>query len=287
MKDDWPSSLSGKDLDDLNLALYFLMNNRLDEATAILQQIKRVHPNDLRVLYNLGSAYEWQGLVGEALSVFDHLLEIDPANPFAFSSLGRLLRTHPDIIVEVFGELRRIDQTPPIMNLCKAGADLTPLLADEEAVVVCHVASSIASFLADGPAWYWWQFMETPQGPVLRLYVEFDYQPYRLLELLQSLDTADPQVEAWLRQLENQDTFILCGLDEMGKFRFARMLRHDPDQQQRLRKLHERAQTALARIPIQDRDFRKAVENAETIWQERFKIQQLRNINDDSSGRSE
>jgi hypothetical protein len=263
-----PTTLSSKENDSFLQAMYFMMNNRLDEAIAILQRLEHAHPDEGIVLYNLGNAYEWQGLVGESLAVWDHLLELDPGDAYAFSALGRLLRTHPGLIVDVFGEARHVEAAVLPKPLWAAGADAVLQQYNGSASLACRIDASLLGALSSGPVWYWWQMVETDHGPVLRLYVEFNYQPYKIHTVVQPLNILDAQVDEWLTRFETQDSFTLLYYDDHGQFHFARQLSHAAGQGERLRSIH---QCALARTKgrLADRDFGAAVQQAEALWEQR------------------
>ncbi len=266
-----PTALSGKESDSLNQAMYFAMKNRLDEAIAILQRLQHDHPDEQIVLYNLGNVYDWQGLVGEALAVWDHLLELDPGDSEAFAVLGRLLRTHPDLITEVFGEPRPAEPGIAVSVRWPPKTDVVPVLVKGRAGVACRLHDSLAGALTSGPVWYWWQLIETRYGPVLRLYLEFNYQPYRCHQLLQPLHTGDSQVAEWLDFLENQDAFLFLYFDE-DKFSFARQLSHGVEQRDRLHSIRQRAELLRKNTAAAEQDFEAARSEAEARWEERREL---------------
>ena len=262
------TELSSHETDQLHGALNFFINNRPAEAVAILQALQHEHPHEPIVLYNLGNFYEYQGLAGEALKVFGHLLELDPGDAFAFASLGRLLRMHQRLIVAIFGEPATAEVTAPPTPVWPPGTEAALQWNEGRAAVACQIDTMLVNALWNGPVWYWWQMIATDHGPVLRLYLEFDYLPYGSHEVVRPVDIFDPQAADWLTHLEEQDSFAVLLYDDHGAFRSARKLNHPDELRERLRSLH---QDALKRFhgDVETRSFEAAIREAEVRWEER------------------
>lgn len=263
-----PTSLSKGETGDFLQALHYLITDRLDEGIAILRTLERYHPDEGIILQNLGNAYEWKGLVGDALATFDHILALYPDDVAAFSALGRLLRTHTDIVKEIYG------QTGPT-GLQTVGVpkgvfehDVRPMIVGNEAVICCQAEKYLVELLGDAPAWFWWQLNELLIYPVLRLYLEFDYQPYRSKDWAATLDVGNAETQKWLTLLETQETIRVHILDRAHSCGCARSLNFAIDQRDRLRRLNARAQASLRAIPVDRRDFHAASEQVEVLWKE-------------------
>jgi tetratricopeptide (TPR) repeat protein len=228
-----------------------------------LRRLQRNHPDEYLVLQNLAHAYEHQGLVGDALATFDHLLEIYPDDPDTFAGVRRLLRSHPDIIEELYGRATPIQQPPLLNGHLALHSGLTIALATQQAVLLCQVEGALAPNLARAPAWYWWQLLETASYPILRFYLEFVYQPYRSHETLLPLDIVHPQTVTWLERLDHADTITLQVHDHAQNYCFTRRLSHSAEQRARLRSLRDRAFNALEALLPERRDFRAAIQEIE------------------------
>lgn len=272
------TALPPRRMDELHSSTALLSQNRVDEGVAILQRLQRDYPDEAIVLHNLGNAYEWQGLVGEALAVFDHMLELEPDDALAFDSLGRLLRTHADIIRAIYGPHTSFCRPPQLGSLLPKGPGLTPLVADGEAVILVHVEESLAELLAGGACWYWWQLIQTPRHPVLRLSLEFDHQPHRNWMGLAALCVTDPATQDWLQRLQLQESIVIHVFDHGQAYHFSTALNQSAEQRARLRALHGRALEALAAIPATARDFEAALAEAESLWEGRRAIDSPRAV---------
>jgi outer membrane protein assembly factor BamB/Flp pilus assembly protein TadD len=261
-----PISLSRREIDDLHLAGYYLTVDRLDEGIAILSKLQRNHPDEGVVLHNLGNAYEWQGQVGDALATFDHILALYPDDIHAFASLGRILRTHPDIVRDIYGQpVPAAVRTDSILPT-PLEQGLTQMIVARQAVLCCQVDSQMVALLGSAPAWFWWQLNELPIYPVLRLYLEFDYQPYRSKDLIAALDVSNAQTQEWLTLLETQQVIQVHIFDSTSGSALTRALNFSEDQRDRLRRLKGRALAYLLAIPMNRRDFQAARAQAEELW---------------------
>jgi len=258
-----PSSLSAREHDELIRAVSCSLKKRDEEAIAILRRLQRDHPNEELVLLNLASAYEGEGLVGDALATFDHVLELNPGEAHAFAGVGRLLRKHPDMIEELFGRPKPFRQPPDLSGHPDRGLAITTALVEEHAVLLCQADAQLAANFALAPAWYWWQYFETASYPVLRFYLEFDYQPYRFHELLLPLDVAHPQTAEWLNRLSDADYLTVHVYDNTRKYSFTRNLAQAAEYRTRLRALRERALGALKTLPAAQSDYQAAIRDIE------------------------
>jgi predicted CXXCH cytochrome family protein len=63
-----------------SLALLLAEEKRYSEATEYLEIAKKENPNNIRLLYNLGLAYQHQGMVKEAEVNYRAVLELEPTN---------------------------------------------------------------------------------------------------------------------------------------------------------------------------------------------------------------
>jgi len=68
-----PPSLTAEEGHEFGLAAYYVMQDHLFEAIAILSRLGREHPDEIVVLNNLAYAYEQRGMVGDAKATRDRL----------------------------------------------------------------------------------------------------------------------------------------------------------------------------------------------------------------------
>ena len=81
-----PSFLSTKDLLVLGNAYYYM--ERYHDAKNIFDQLLKLNPDDVAILFNRGTAYANLGKYKEALADFNRYLELKPDNPAALSNRG-------------------------------------------------------------------------------------------------------------------------------------------------------------------------------------------------------
>lgn len=67
-----------------------LLENRVGEAVTAFQQAVQANPNDVDALVGLGIAYRRAGRDAEALATYQRVLELDPDNRLALSTIGLL-----------------------------------------------------------------------------------------------------------------------------------------------------------------------------------------------------
>jgi len=259
------SSLSVSETNEMHQAVYLLMGDRLDEAIAILRQLERDRPDEEIVLQNLARAYESRGFVGEALATFDHILELNPGDLEAFAAMGRLLRTHPDIIEQIYGPPRPIMTPSRLDEMTALEPGLRAVELAGRPVFICQVDRALANVLATSPAWYWWQLFESSQYPVLRIYMEFDYQPFRTYDLLLPLDIGEEQTASWLRGVLQVDELAVHLYDQSQEYCCSRHLSFASAQRARLRRLIDRAQRYMSTLPLALRSFHAAVQEVQHL----------------------
>ena len=73
-----------------NLGGLFLSGNHLDEATAWLEESRRIDPNNIAARFNLGRIAGALGQIGAAREEFEAILSIDPENGAALAALAQL-----------------------------------------------------------------------------------------------------------------------------------------------------------------------------------------------------
>jgi outer membrane protein assembly factor BamB/Flp pilus assembly protein TadD len=253
-----PSALSSEEAGELMHATHSLVIGSVDEALAILRRLAEAHPREQRVLHNLAHAYLRTGHIGDALTILDRILEIDPGNRKAFSMLAWLLRIHRDIIKDIFGdptgESSILPAPPPPPE-----ALLTIALHGEAPVVLWRSAHALSANLAAGPAWYWWQLLSTATYPVLRLHLEIDHQPNRWVDLALPVDIADGNSADWLSRLLTRDVIVWHVYDPSGQPAASKVMTFGADHKSRLRDLTERARQQLEAIAADQRDFHAAI----------------------------
>ena len=98
----------------------------------------------------------------------------------------------------------------------------------------------IAASVADAPAWYWWHFVGTKAGPLLRLYIEIDYQPLRCYALGLFFDVAQAEADRWLTRLMDQRSLGIVIRGPSGACLAVRRLAFGESQSVRLRRLLQR-----------------------------------------------
>lgn len=98
-----------------NLAGVLIREGRLDEAVDHLEQARRIRPNYVSALSNLGVARQGQGKVVEAVDLFREALRLDPAHVEAWLSLGNALAKIGDLkgALGAFREGRRLRPEEP------------------------------------------------------------------------------------------------------------------------------------------------------------------------------
>lgn len=253
-----PSTLSDAEDRELTHATYRMVTGRVDESIAILRRLADTHPSEQRVLHNLARGYLRTGQIGDALGILDRILEIDPGDLETFSMLAGLLRTHRDIVNDIFGDSTGGSSIPPAPSP-PPEAVLTTALQDEAPVVLWRSARALSVSLADGPAWYWWQLLPAATYPVLRLHLEIDHQPERWVALALPVDIADRRAADWLSRLLTRDVLVLHVYDPSGGPVASKVMTFGADHKSRLRDLAERARQQLAAIPADQRDFHAAL----------------------------
>jgi tetratricopeptide (TPR) repeat protein len=239
-----------------------MTQDRLDEAIAVLRKLERYHPDEAIVLHNLANVYEWRGLIGDALATFDHILELRPDDLEAFIAVGRLLRTHPAVVIDVFGQpnftplnLRNVPRQSPTA--------IAPDFIDDRPVLICEMEPEIVGICAEAPGWFWWQLFECSTYPILRLYVEFNYQPYKYHEFAMVLDIGKSHDQSWLRRLQENESLELWMLGRSKSIGFRRSFSFSPEQSARVGRLMARADAYLRTLSSDVRDFGTAAMDVE------------------------
>lgn len=69
-------------------AVGYLQNGNYTRGTQILERLRRSHPDDVIILYNLGMAYSEQGRLDESAEVLEKAVTLDPDFANAHSALG-------------------------------------------------------------------------------------------------------------------------------------------------------------------------------------------------------
>lgn len=77
-------------IDDKRQAVAALKSGNAEEARLILEKVVELNPVDLQALNNLGAAYVRLGMLDEAQSCFDAVVQAQPGNAVAKANLARL-----------------------------------------------------------------------------------------------------------------------------------------------------------------------------------------------------
>jgi outer membrane protein assembly factor BamB len=256
------STLSEQEHSRFLLAASHMMLGRYDEVIAILRPLAETHPREEVVLHNLCYAYLRNGQVGDALSILDRILEINPCDIQTFSLLASVLRKHRDIVHKIYGDgsnriLTGSCPSPP------AKPALVIALDGRDPVVLWRSSGAIGSNVRSAPTWYWWQLFLMASYPVLRLYMEIDHQPERWYDLALPMDVADAATQEWLSRLLTKDLLQLHVYDASGRHVTCKAMAFDAGQKSRLSGLLDVAGRTLAAIDHDRRDFNAAVNDCE------------------------
>ncbi len=75
----------------LELAMFYLLNSKFEEAIAQFKKVIELRPEDAEVYYDLGISYEGLNMTEEAKESFRKALELDPGLKKAEERLDRLI----------------------------------------------------------------------------------------------------------------------------------------------------------------------------------------------------
>lgn len=80
------------DYNDLvELAGFYILSQRYDEAIKVLRRAEKMRKTDARLYYNLGIAYEALNEMNEAREAFRFVLKLDPDHKSAQEHLDKLI----------------------------------------------------------------------------------------------------------------------------------------------------------------------------------------------------
>ncbi len=252
-----PDWMKKQDVQDFNLSALYIIEKRFDEALAISQKLDIKYPNQPMILYYMAKSYNGIGMTGDALNTLDTLLNIDPGHMNGFNLLREILRGNEDIINAIYGSsVSTLHQNLP-KNRGALDLPLNPTIGFEkdQAVVICRYRNELIDLLSPSPAWYWWQIIIAEDFPVLVLYIEFKYQPYRYQEIEIQFDIGRSHDQSWLDKLVTQPTLPILVFDSDSEYRFSRHLNASEDQRKRLVKLCNQTKEIIAGIPFEKRNF--------------------------------
>lgn len=99
------------------LAVYVTTNKSADLAVVELEAAKRLQPNDPDVLADLATALSFAGRPGDALTLIQKAMELDPSHPdwyFAASGIAYLLTDETELAIR---DLQRWSESTPSWNV--------------------------------------------------------------------------------------------------------------------------------------------------------------------------
>ncbi|MEW6406932.1 MAG: hypothetical protein AB1649_34575, partial [Chloroflexota bacterium] len=135
-------------------------------------------------------------------------------------------------------------------------------------VHVCHTSDQDIAGFAHKPVSYQWQLALMPTAPLLRLsltILDRPHNPYRFESFLNVDQEHDIGI---VDRLVSQKSLYLAFYGQDLNHRFTKIIDHDEEQRQGLRRLAERAIDHWAKLPDHQRNF----DRAKIEFQQRFPL---------------
>jgi Flp pilus assembly protein TadD len=83
--------ISEKELDLIEMAKFYFMNSKYDEAIEELNKVLEVNPKNAEAYYNLGLIYEHKNQKEDARNMYEKALNIDPEYKLAREHINKLM----------------------------------------------------------------------------------------------------------------------------------------------------------------------------------------------------